>query len=241
MRSFRWLLVAAALGFLVTQSQARSRRTPAQTGDFDYYLLSLSIAPSFCTLSPANAAKAECHTLTEAAFQETPLTVHGLWPNRAGVSVNRQPQDCEGPPLESLPAALRSELARYMPAGPGLARYEWRKHGACSGLSPEAYFTALTRLAEQANATIGAVLHELGMGHVVRIADLLAGVARRDPALAPAIVVDCRFPRGGGQALIDEIRVTLSKDFAPIPAQSVGLGQNSGCPQGAGFLPGGPS
>jgi ribonuclease T2 len=178
--------------------------------------------------------------LTVDAYHQTPLTVHGLWPNRAGVSVNRQPTDCAGPPLDDLPAPLQVELQRFMPGGPGLARYEWRKHGACSGLSPEAYFTTLTRLASKANATVGAAMREQGMfGRTVRIADLLAAVGKIDPSVVPAIVVDCRFPRGGGAALIDEVRVTLSKSLVPIAAQSVGLGQNSGCPQGAGFLPDG--
>jgi ribonuclease T2 len=236
------LVFAAALILSAPAAQARGRDAPAQPGAFDYYLLSLSIAPSFCALSPANQSKSECRTLTAADYRQTPLTVHGLWPNLAGVSVNRQPQDCDAPPLDSLPGALQGELRRYMPAGPGLARYEWRKHGACSGLSPEAYFGAVARLAAQANATIGGVLRDRTMlGRTVRIADLLAAVAQRDAALAPAIVVYCRFPRGGGQALIAEIRLTLSKDFAPIPAQSMGLGQNSGCPQGAGFLPAGPA
>jgi ribonuclease T2 len=227
-----WLLTAPA--------HARDRNAPSQTGDFDYFLLSLSIAPSFCALSPRNQAKDECRSLTEADFQATPLTVHGLWPNRAGVSVNRQPQDCDGPPLTVLSVPVQTALRRFMPAGPGLARYEWRKHGTCSGLSAEAYFDAMVRLAQQADDTIGAAMREQGMfGHTVRIADLLAAVSQRDRFLALAIVVNCRFPRGGGAALIDEIRVTLSRDFAPILARNVGLGQNSGCPQGAGFLPDG--
>ncbi len=81
----------------------------------------MRLRKSFCALSAANRAKEECETLTEPAFQQTPLTIHGLWPNRTGVSVNRQPHDCEGPPLGSLPAPLQAELQRYMPAGPGLA------------------------------------------------------------------------------------------------------------------------
>ncbi len=238
-RLFRWALIAGLL--LTAPAQARQRPAPSQAGDFDYFLLSLSIAPSFCALSSSNQAKGECQSLTTGDFHETPLTVHGLWPNRAGVSVNRQPQDCDAPPLGVLPLPLQYSLRRFMPAGPGLARYEWRKHGGCSGLSAEAYFGAVVQLAQHANDTIGDVMREqMMLGGTVRIADLLAAVAKRDPALAPAIVVDCRFPRGGGQALIDEIRVTLSKAFLPIPAQSVGLGQNSGCPQGAGFLPNGP-
>lgn len=210
-------------------------------GAFDYYLLSLSVAPSFCALSPYNQAKSECRQLTDAAYRQTPLTVHGLWPNLARVSVNRQPQDCPAPPLPELPADLQHQLELYMPGGPGLARHEWSRHGSCSGLSPEAYFETLVHLAASANATVGAVMRDRGLfGHSMPIADLLAGVARTNPALAAAIVVSCQFPRGGGgdRALVGEIRVVLSKQLAPVPVESVGLRQNSGCPQGAGFLPG---
>jgi ribonuclease T2 len=239
--AWRSVLVAIAVLLAASPAAARHRAATSQAGAFDYFLLSLSIAPSFCALSPANQAKEECRKLTEADFRETPLTVHGLWPNRARLSVNRQPHDCPGPPLDALPEPVQAELRRFMPGGAGLERYEWHKHGACSGLSAEAYFSAVVRLAQHADETIGAVMREQGMfGRQVGIADLLALVAARDPALAPAIVVDCRVPPGGGQALVAEIRVVLSRDLAPVPAGSMGLGQNSGCPRGAGFLPDGP-
>ena len=58
-----------------------------------------------------------------------------------------------------------------------------------------------------------------------------------------AMVVSCRFPRedgsGPSRAYVQEIRLVLSKDFVPEPAERVGFGQNSGCPGKAGFLPGG--
>ena len=239
-RGWRAALAAVLLLSAAPASQARRHRMQdAETGAFDYYLLSLSIAPSFCALSPANQARSECRTLTESAYRQTPLTVHGLWPNRAGVGVRRQPQHCPGPPLTALPAALQAELQLYMPGGAGLARHEWDRHGRCSGLAPEAYFSTLVRLARSANGSIGAPLRDGGrLGHDLRIQDLLAGIASRDPSLARAVVVSCRFPSGGGHALIEEIRIALSKDFAPIPAEGVGLHQNSGCPQGTGFLPG---
>jgi ribonuclease T2 len=222
---------------LAASAQARSHHHASQPGAFDYFLLSLSIAPSFCALSAANQAKAECQALTETAFQQTPLTLHGLWPNRARVSVNRQPQDCEGPPF-AVSDSVQTVLQRYMPAGPGLERYEWRKHGTCSGLSSEIYFATLAQLGQHANETIGAAMQTQHMfGQTIQISDLLTATAAKDPALAQAIVVDCRTPRGGGGALIDEIRVTLAKNFQPIPAASVGLGQNSGCPGGAGQVP----
>ena len=239
-----WLraaLVAILLLGVSFAAEARHHSPRSEAGGFDYYLLSLSVAPSFCALSPANQAKTECRMLTDAAYRRTPLTVHGLWPNRAYASVNRQPQHCPGPPLTRLPPDLQAQLQRLMPGGPGLARHEWERHGTCSGLSPEAYFATLVRLAQSADTVVGGVLRDDGLlGRNVRVADLLAGVATRDPALARALVISCRFARGGDddRALIDEIRIPLSKDLAPIPAGSVGLGQNSGCPQGAGFLPG---
>jgi ribonuclease T2 len=236
-RARRLVLLVVALLAAAVPAQAR-RSVADNPGDFDYFLLTLSIAPSFCALSPANQAKPQCQVLTEADFRATPLTVHGLWPNRSGVSVNLQPQDCEGPPLGRLPDSVCADLQRYMPGGPGLERYEWRKHGTCSGLSPEAYFATLATLARYANETIGAAMREGGMlGRPMRIAELLAAVEARERALASAIVVDCRQPRGGGEALVREIRVVLSKDLQPMAAADVGLGQNSGCPRGTGLVP----
>lgn len=199
---------------------------------FDYYLFSLSIAPDFCAASARNAAKQECRTLTAADFQRTPLTIHGLWPNRARVSVNQQPHDCAGPPF-ALSPDIADALRRWMPGGPGLASYEWRKHGTCSGLSPDRYFTAEIDLARQVNASIGQAI--LNQDETLRIDDLQRRVAATDPALAAAMIVDCRFVRGG-TALVEEIRLTLDRNFRPIPAASVGLGQNSGCPAGQGHI-----
>lgn len=225
------LLLAAA-----APAAAQRPRSARDDGGFDYFLLSLSLAPSFCALSSRNAGNPECRDLTEAVFQETPLTIHGLWPNRARMSSNLQPQACSTAPF-AISDALQARLQRLMPGGPGLARYEWRKHGTCSGLDPERFFGAAAALAEGANQTIGAAL--LRLRSPVRIGDLLRDVGAEHPDLAPAIVVSCRFGRGGGGggAMIEEIRVTLDKQFRPIPAASVGLGQNSGCPGGAGRIP----
>lgn len=239
------LSLAALAAPAVGAEQPADQRDGGPPGMFDYYLMSFTIAPAFCALSPRNAEKRECAEATDAAYRATPLTVHGLWPNRERVSVNQQPQYCAGPPLERLPAALRDSLARYMPGmADGLERYEWRRHGSCSGLAPEAYFGAVAKLAAQADGTIGAALRDGGMlGREVTLDELLRAVAAKDASLAPAIVMYCRFSRArdgaDSRAYIAEIRVVLSKEFAPMPAEKVGFGQNSGCPGRAGFLPGG--
>ncbi len=231
MRAPRLALGAIALLWAAAAGAARA----APPTGFDYYLLTLSIAPSFCA---DHAGKDECRALTEQAFRATPLTVHGLWPNRARVSVNLQPAFCTKAPLGQLSDATWSELRRYMPGGRGLMQHEWQRHGTCSGLSAEAYFATIARLARQANETIGTVMRDGGMlGGPLAIDRLLQGVAVRDAALASAIVVSCGTRRGGGDPVVDEIRVTLSPSLAPIPASSVGLGQNSGCRNGQGRVP----
>ncbi len=232
---------AAVMAFACFIANAMAQRAE-QPGAFDYYLMSFTVAPSFCALSSRYAEKQECQIDTDAAFHETPLTVHGLWPNRERVSVNLQPQYCAGPSLGTLSPSLRESLVRYMPGvADGLERYEWRRHGACSGLEPETYFAAVVRLAQHANDTIGAAMRDQ-LGKDVRIDDLLAAVRAKEPALAAAMVVSCRFSRqetGPSRAYIEEIRVVLSKDFMPEPAERVGFGQNSGCPGRTGFLPDG--
>ncbi len=222
---------------LMAPAAARHRHQEGTHRSFDYYLLSLSVTSSFCALSAANAARVECLSLNQAAFEQTPLTVHGLWPNRTGASVNLQPHDCSDAPFK-VAESLKDALERYMPAGAGLQRYEWHKHGTCSGLSSEAYFSTLVELGRHANETIGVALRNRHMpGERVRLSALVTAASAKDPLLGTAIIMDCRSPRGGGDALIAEIRVTLSKDFRPVPASSVGLGQNSGCPGGAGRVP----
>jgi ribonuclease T2 len=250
------VLVAVSLLLLWSGTEVHAKGRD-RGGDFDFYLLALSIAPSFCVLGGSTGGSQECSHPSDADYRETPLTVHGLWPNRKGKSVNAQPRDCSAEPLSGLPADLRQRLRRYMPgAADGLDRHEWVRHGACSGLSSAAYFANVVSLAERANAVIGAAMREMGFfGQQVRIDDLLAAVAGTDPALAQAIVVDCKFARkqpGAREtrtAYIDEIRIALSKDLSTdpehdgwpglLPVTALGFRSNSGCPGGKGFLPAG--
>jgi ribonuclease T2 len=245
MRGIHAVRVATAvLGVLavVSAGEARQHKLPqSHAGDFDFYLLSMSIDPSFCALSPANRSKPDCRDLTAETFRQTPLTIHGLWPNRAHVSVNQQPAQCTRDALR-LSDAVKTDLARYMPGGPDLEQHEWSKHGTCSGMSPDEYFAAAVGLARQMNDVVGGVMQSSGMlDGEVDVKRLIDGVAARDPAVAAAIVVDCRQPSGGGAhapaPLVDEIRFTLSKELKPIPARSVGMGQNSGCKGGVGRIP----
>ena len=101
---------------------------------FDYYVLALSWTPGFCDSGGADKQPHEC-----APGSGTGFVVHGLWPNNASEA---NPEDCGGGYVPA--AALRLTDGVY--PDQGLARYEYRKHGSCSGLDPQAYFAAVKTL-----------------------------------------------------------------------------------------------
>ena len=133
MRSKRF--AAALAAFAASTLPAHAAGTPANlvaSGDFDFYELTLSWSPGFCDTGGAAKSPDQC-----AAGSGEGFVVHGLWPD----NLNRPyPEDCgEAGHISS--AALAETRGVY--PDEGLARYEYVKHGVCTGLSPENYFAAV--------------------------------------------------------------------------------------------------
>ena len=94
--------------------------------------MTLSWSPGFCDLGGEEKSPEQC-----AAGAGNGFVVHGLWPdNRYGPN----PEECN-PDEDASPADLAT--ARGLYPTEGLARYEYRKHGTCTGLSAEDYFAAV--------------------------------------------------------------------------------------------------
>jgi ribonuclease T2 len=110
----------------------KSRTAPGVAGQFDYYVLSLSWAPTFCE-TPEHRRAHECDPSRYTGF-----VVHGLWPQREN---GRSPEYCGNAPLDEI---TLHEALGLMPDA-GLVRHEWRAHGTCSALSPSTYFDALEK------------------------------------------------------------------------------------------------
>ncbi len=123
----RLVLAAAALVGALAGAQAAD--------NFDYYVFTLSWSPGFCETGGAAKQPTQCAPGAGAGF-----VVHGLWPNSAA---GPNPEDCDGG-AHVPAAALRLSDGVY--PDEGLARYEYRKHGTCSGLDPQAYFAAVKTL-----------------------------------------------------------------------------------------------
>lgn len=111
---------------------------PAGTG-FDFYVLSLSRSPAFCASSEGSGNRQQCGSNRRYGF-----VVHGLWPqNETGY-----PEFCTSSEPDRVPDAIGRTMFDIMPSM-GLIGHQWRKHGACSGLSQKDYFSA-TRTAFEA-------------------------------------------------------------------------------------------
>ena len=114
-----------------------ARRSATAPGRFDFYVLALSWSPGFCATGGADKAPAQCAPGSDLGF-----VVHGLWPQYT----HGFPSDCA--PAARVPSRQALDLVRGLYPDEGLARYEWRKHGTCTGQSPTDYFADVRRARE---------------------------------------------------------------------------------------------
>lgn len=107
-------------------------------GNFDFYILALSWSPTYCAQEGQGRGSAQCQAGRKIGF-----TVHGLWPQYAA----GYPSNC--PSSErAVPQATMDGIRDLFP-DTGLARYQWRKHGSCSGSDPDSYFRATRQAANK--------------------------------------------------------------------------------------------
>ncbi|SJM92306.1 ribonuclease T2 family protein [Crenothrix polyspora] len=107
------LLILATLCIPTTNAAAKK--------PFDYYVLSLSWSPEFCSTHPKD----------NQCMRNYGAVLHGLWPQYD----KGYPQSCS---KELLPKSLLDSFATLYPSAK-LAVHEWLKHGTCSELSPRDY------------------------------------------------------------------------------------------------------
>ena len=199
----------AALGavFLAASLAVCAAPEMAVPGHFDYYLLSLSWAPTFCESHPADHA--------ECAVRRG-FVVHGLWPQYAA---GGGPEHCDA----SVPLDPETE-ARARSAMPEerLIRHEWAAHGSCSGLTPHDYFLAMIRAVGR--LTIPPEF-DGETPHSMTAAQIVSAFTRANPSLTErSLALHCRGPE------LEEVRICLSRDLNP---QTCGGGVRTHCRAGA--------
>ena len=173
--------------------------TPAMAqdvaGEFDYYVLSLSWSPSWCSLEGDARNSPQCDDANDFGW-----ILHGLWPQYE----NGWPANCRT--NERAPSRRQTgDMADIMGTS-GLAWHQWNKHGVCSGLSSDDYYD-LSRQAYE-KVTRPAVLRQLDRS-VTLPATLIeeAFLESNDNLSADQITITCK------QGYIQEARICLTRDL----------------------------
>jgi ribonuclease T2 len=173
----------------VTTSEQATAATATQS--FDYYLLNLSWSPEFCATHPGNP---ECS-------QHLTFVLHGFWPQDTN---GGYPEDCSNTPGPSDPE-------QYSDIYPdrGLLEHEWKAHGTCSGLAPDAFF----HLARQAvhSVAIPAQLASIHQQLSMPPNEILGLFTKANPNIpASSLALSC------GNNYLTAIEVCLSKSLQPV-------------------------
>lgn len=179
-----------------------ARAAPSAPGTFDFYVLALSWSPGFCANGGDDRGRDQC-----AAGSGLGFVVHGLWPQ----FTRGFPSDCG--PAGRFPSRQALDTVAGVYPDAGLARYEWRKHGTCSGLSPTDYFAAVRRARDA--VAVPQPFRSPQAGQTWAPLDVARAFAAANPGLrTDTMAVTCR----GGD--LEEVRVCFAKDlrgFVPCP------------------------
>lgn len=131
------LVLSLALTLAASPSAAQSAPPQVSSAAFDFYVFTLSWSPGFCDTGGAAKSPEQCASGAAEGF-----VVHGLWPDNR---YSEDPEDCG----ETAVSATALQLSTGVYPNQGLARYEYEKHGTCTGFSPEVYFSAVKYLRDQ--------------------------------------------------------------------------------------------
>ena len=155
-----------------------------RAGEFDYYVLALSWSPAWCAEEGRERGAAQCDPARSEGF-----IVHGLWPQyeRGG-----WPEYCRSSVRDPSPAETGA-MAELMGSA-GLVRYQWKKHGRCTGLDPADYFALIREAARR-----------------IRRPEVLRRVAR--PVRLPPEVVEEAFREANPELDPEEITVVCRRGF----------------------------
>ena len=164
-------------------------------GEFEYYVMALSWSPSWCAIEGDARGSPQC-----AAERDAGWVLHGLWP-----------QDEEGWPERcrtgfAEPSRRQTAAMADIMGTPGLAWYQWNKHGTCSGLAAADYL-ALAREAWERVEKPQVFEH---LRETVRLPAALVEEAflRENPLItAGGLTVTCR------DGMIAEVRICLTRDL----------------------------
>jgi ribonuclease T2 len=212
MRFFAFAAGLAALAFAAPASAAE-------------YMFSLSWEPTFCA---THQGATECQAMTPDSYYASHVVLHGLWPQPqtnqyCGVPQAIIDQDNRHQ-WSSMPAVTVSDATRQRMNSdfPGVAsyldRHEWYKHGTCTGLSPDAYFSLAMTLVDQANALKFGQFITANVGNTIKTDDLCGALTNDFGAGFLQATTALK-----GNSDLSEIRIALRDTDAPLALDTAHL------------------
>ena len=206
-------MIAATGGLMIgtTSSEAQRAQPYARSeqsnstlrggvpGRFDYYALSLSWSPSFCAENPRGERDPQCARNSGRPYA---FVLHGLWPQYE----RGFPDSCPTPEQPFVQNKTIDRMLDVMPSRP-LIIHEYRKHGVCSGLQPDAYFDLARKLFTKIKVPqrfVGPVANQM-----VDTAQVIGEFVAANPGLRPEMLgVTC----GGAGNRLREVRICFSRE-----------------------------
>jgi ribonuclease T2 len=185
--------LAAVLMMALLPGVARADGEAA--GDFDYYVMALSWSANWCALTGDGRGDPQCDAGRGLTF-----TLHGLWPQYE----DGWPAFCRTGARDP----SRGETAGMVDimGGAGLAFYEWKKHGRCSGLTAKGYYDTSRRAFEQ--VAMPPVFDQISKDLVVPASVIEDAFIEANPTMTrDQITVIC------DEGLISEVRICLTPDL----------------------------
>ncbi len=165
-------------------------------GSFDFYLLNLSWSPEYCY---SHRGSPEC-------VAHSTFVLHGLWPqNNDGT----YPSNCSQAPGPADPGRYAN-----LYTSTSLLQHEWRTHGTCSGLAPEAYLAAARQAVQ--SVQVPPALEHLGAATSMPPEQVLGLFQQSNPGLpAQSLALSC------GGNFLTAVEVCLDKDLHPTACRQV--------------------
>jgi ribonuclease T2 len=171
-----------------TQALAEGR-----AGDFDFYVLALTWTPTYCATAD-DPDPAQCS-------RPHGFLVHGFWPEYE----TGYPEYCPSRLPRGLRQSTLDAIAPVMPSA-GLARYQWRKHGMCSGLDEGEYFALMRKAAGK--VVLPPAFRQSSSARMLAPAAIEAAFVAANPGLArDGMAVACRGRR------LTEVRICFTKEL----------------------------
>jgi ribonuclease T2 len=178
---------------------APARADGEKAGDFDYYVLALSWSPNWCELEGDARKSPQCEARHDYGW-----VLHGLWPQYH----RGWPAFC--PTVEPQPTRRMTREMEDIMGSSGLAWYQWKKHGTCSGLSASQYYALSRRAFEQVNRP--QIFRKLDRTVSLPASVVEEAFLKENPGWEPdMLTITCRDDH------IQEARLCLSKDLQPVP------------------------